>query len=224
NPKQFMRYTEELFRAMADGGEVLFAHIPWFNGMLFDDVTVEELSLEALTELERASRLNWQSVEPAIFGTLFERSLDPAKRSQLGAHYTSREDILLIVEPVLMQPLQREWEQIQEEAKPIREKYDEALKGSNRRLITTYGGQLEALRERMLKRLREIRVLDPACGSGNFLYVCLQRLMDMEKAVLNSDLFAGLTLPIPEVHPRQMYGIEKDPIAHALASIVVWIG
>src|SRR5690606_34253297 len=82
----------------------------------------------------------------------------------------------------------------------------------------------EAPRERMLKRLREIRVLDPACGSGNFLYVCLQRLMDMEKAVMNSDLFAGLTLPIPEVHPRQMYGIEKDPIAHALASIVVWIG
>src|SRR5690606_17223970 len=171
NPKQFMRYTEELFRAMADGGEVLFAHIPWFNGMLFDDVAVEELSLEALTELERASRLNWESVEPAIFGTLFERSLDPSKRSQLGAHYTSREDILLIVEPVLMQPLRREWAAIQEQARPIREKYEAALQGSNRRLITTYGSQLEAYRELMLSQLREMRVLDPACGSGNFLYI-----------------------------------------------------
>ena len=224
DPKRFVHYTEELFRAMADGGEVLFAHIPWFNGSLFDDVTVEALSLEALTELEKASRLNWVSVEPAIFGTLFERSLDPSKRSQLGAHYTSREDILLIVEPVLMQPLRREWAAIQEEARPIREKYEAALLGSNRRLVSTYSSQLEALRERMLHQLRETQVLDPACGSGNFLYISLQLLMDMEKEVIFSDLFTGMTQPFPAVHPRQMYGIEINPIAHALASIVVWIG
>ncbi|MBZ0298130.1 MAG: N-6 DNA methylase [Anaerolineae bacterium] len=224
DPTRFVRYTQDLFQAMADGGDVLFQRIPWFNGSLFDDVTVEELSLEALTELERASRLNWESVEPAIFGTLFERSLDPSKRSQLGAHYTSREDILLIVEPVLMQPLRREWDAIQEEARPIREKYEAALLGSNRRLITTYGSQLDALRERMLHPLREVRVLDPACGSGNFLYISLQLLMDLEKEVIFSDLFTGMTQPIPEVHPRQMYGIEINPIAHALASIVVWIG
>ena len=221
---RFERYTRELFQAMADGGELMFARIPYFNGTLFEDVQVEPLTLEALTELERASRLNWSAVEPAIFGTLFERSLDPGKRAQLGAHYTSREDILLIVEPVLMQPLRREWAAIQAEAAPIRARYDEALQGSNRRLITTYGGQLEALRQRMLTRLREMKVLDPACGSGNFLYVSLQLLMDMEKAVIHDPLFTGLSLPYPEVHPRQMYGIEKDPIAHALASIVVWIG
>src|SRR5690606_32512192 len=80
DPKRFVRYVEELFRAMADGGDVLLQRIPYFNGSLFEDVEVEELSLEALTELARAARLNWQSVEPAIFGTLFERSLDPAKR------------------------------------------------------------------------------------------------------------------------------------------------
>ena len=223
-PGRFTRYTEELFRAMADGGEVMFARIPYFNGTLFEDVRVEELSLEALTELEKASRLNWQSVEPAIFGTLFERSLDPAKRSQLGAHYTSREDILLIVEPVLMQPLRRQWEALRAEAAQIRPKYDEALKGSNQRQIRTYGDQLRRLRETMLERLRAVTVLDPACGSGNFLYVALQLLMDMEKAVIHDELFAGMQTPYPEVHPRQMYGIEKDPIAHALASIVVWIG
>lgn len=221
---RFVQYMQDLFRAMADGGDVLFARIPYFNGTLFDDVQVEELKFEALNALSRAAKLDWSSVEPAIFGTLFERSLDPAKRSQLGAHYTSREDILLIVDPVLMQPLEREWAAIRAEAAQIRPKYDEALRSSNRREQTLYQNQLQALRGRMLQRLREIKVLDPACGSGNFLYVALQRLMDMEKAVINDELFRGLVQAMPEVHPRQMYGIEKDPIAHALASIVVWIG
>ena len=63
--------------------------------------------------LARASPLDWASVEPAIFGTLFERSLDPSKRAQLGAHYTSRDDILLMVEPVLMAPLRRRWAAVQ---------------------------------------------------------------------------------------------------------------
>lgn len=224
--KQFVETTEYLFNAMADGGKIPFVNIqiPYFNGSLFDDVTVEELSTDALLALESASKLNWESVEPAIFGTLFERSLDPGKRAQLGAHYTSREDILLIVNPVLMRPLERQWEAIQAEAEPIREKFDKALESSNRRNQTTYSNQLTALREKMLKPLREISVLDPACGSGNFLYVALQRLMDMEKEVIKHSLFAGLPEPFPEVHPRQMYGIEINPIAHALASIVVWIG
>ncbi len=80
------------------------------------------------------------------------------------------------------------------------------------------------MRERILKRVRDTTVLDPACGSGNFLYVALQSLMDLEKAIIQHPLWAGLQMPAREVHPRQMYGIEKDPIAHALASIVVWIG
>jgi type II restriction/modification system DNA methylase subunit YeeA len=223
-PARFIRYTQELFRAMADGGEVMFARVPYFNGSLFDDVLVEELSADALGQLAKATRLNWESVEPAIFGTLFERSLDPAKRAQLGAHYTGRDDILLIVEPVLMAPLHRQWEAIMGEAAPIRAAYDAALLGTNRREIKTLGDKLEALRERMLAQLRTVKVLDPACGSGNFLYVSLQLLMQMEKQVINHELFTGLTRPFPEVHPRQMYGIEINPIAHALASIVVWIG
>ena len=80
------------------------------------------------------------------------------------------------------------------------------------------------MRESILKSIRETTVLDPACGSGNFLYVSLQLLMDLEKEVIQHPLWTGLQLPAPEVHPRQMYGIEIDPIAHALASIVVWIG
>ena len=80
------------------------------------------------------------------------------------------------------------------------------------------------LRERILSRIRETTVLDPACGSGNFLYVSLQELMELEKEVINHERWDGLQMPLPAVHPRQMFGIEKAPIAHALASIVVWIG
>jgi len=223
-PSDFVHYAEQLFIAMAEGSKFQYRDIPWFDGRLFEHVTVEELSAEALRALERASKLDWSAVEPAIFGTLFERSLDPAKRAQLGAHYTSREDILLIVEPVLMAPLRRAWEAIQAEAAPVREKYDDALSSGTRATITRFGNELLALRERMLDRLRSVTVLDPACGSGNFLYVALQLLKDLEKEVINHPLWLDLPLAFPEVHPRQLYGIEINPIAHDLASIVVWIG
>jgi very-short-patch-repair endonuclease len=220
-PSQFQPYMQALFKAMADGGDVLMQEVPWFNGALFSDVTAEPLVLEAIGELERACNLDWSSIEPSIFGTLFERSLDPSKRAQLGAHYTSREDILRIVEPVLMQPLRREWETIRAEAAQARAQLDAATTAKDKARHET---ALKTLREQMLKRLREIRVLDPACGSGNFLYVALQLLLDMEKAVITDPLFAGTTMPLPEVDPKQLYGIEKDEIAHDLASIVVWIG
>ena len=220
-PSVFQQYVRNLFVAMNNGGEVLMQDIPYFNGTLFQVVTVEELSAEALDGLAKAAALDWSDIEPSIFGTLFERSLDPSKRSQLGAHYTSREDILLIVEPVLMQPLRYHWETIQLKAAPIRERHDGAKTGRAR---TNARKQLLALRDDMLGRIRSTKVLDPACGSGNFLYVSLQLLMDMEKEVIHHALWQSFQLTTPEVHPRQMYGIEINPIAHALASIVVWIG
>ncbi len=220
-PSVFQQYVRNLFVAMNNGGEVLMQDIPYFNGTLFQVVTVEELSAEALDGLAKAAALDWSDIEPSIFGTLFERSLDPSKRSQLGAHYTSRDDILLIVEPVLMRPLRYHWETIQLKAAPIRERHDQAKTGRAR---TNARKQLLALRDDMLERIRTISVLDPACGSGNFLYVSLQLLMDMEKEVIHHALWRSFQLTTPEVHPRQMYGIEINPIAHALASIVVWIG
>ncbi|MYE79723.1 MAG: class I SAM-dependent DNA methyltransferase, partial [Chloroflexi bacterium] len=220
-PSVFQQYARKLFIAMNNGGEILMRDIPYFNGTLFDVVTVEDLSSEALDGLAQAAALDWSDIEPSIFGTLFERSLDPSKRSQLGAHYTSREDILLIVEPVLMQPLRYHWETIQLQAQPIRERHDRAKTGRAR---ANARKQLLDLRANMLERVRTITVLDPACGSGNFLYVALQLLMDMEKAVIDDKLWQGFQRATPEVHPRQMYGIELNPIAHALASIVVWIG
>lgn len=223
-PGDFVLYAHQLFEAMAQGGKVQFRDIRWFDGILFDDVVVEDLSAEALNALEKACQLDWSAIEPAIFGTLFERSLDPSKRAQLGAHYTSRDDILLIVEPVLMLPLRRAWKTIQAEAAPVREKYDAALKDGTRATITRFANDLLALREHMLDDLRTVTVLDPACGSGNFLYVSLQLLKDLEKEVIHHPLWLDLPLAIPEVHPRQLFGIEINPIAHDLASIVVWIG
>ncbi len=220
-PGAFKQYVQNLFVAMNEGGSMFMRDIPYFNGTLFKVVGVETLQVNAIEELAKAAKLNWESIEPSIFGTLFERSLDPNKRSQRGAHYTSREDILLIVEPVLMQPLRNEWMAVQSEAQPIRQRYDLAETG---RAKTSARNRLLALRERILKRIRETTVLDPACGSGNFLYVSLQLLMDLEKEVIHHPLWAGLQMATREVHPRQMYGIEIDPIAHALASIVVWIG
>ena len=220
-PSVFKQYVQNLFVAMNEGGNMFMRDIPYFNGALFKVVTVEELKQEALDELAAAAKLNWASIEPSIFGTLFERSLDPNKRSQRGAHYTSREDILLIVEPVLMQPLRYAWDTVQLEAAPIRERYDNARTG---RAKTNALSQLLAKRDEILARVRGTTVLDPACGSGNFLYVSLQLLMDLEKEIIYHPLWAGLQLAARQVHPRQMYGIEIDPIAQALASIVVWIG
>jgi len=120
-----------------------------------------------------------------------------------------------------MQPLIYKWETVQLEAANIREDYDKAQTGRARNAAVT---QLLELREGILSQIRETTVLDPACGSGNFLYVSLQLLMNLEKDVIEHKLWSGLQRAAPEVHPRQMYGIEKDPIAHALASIVVWIG
>ncbi|MCY4465872.1 MAG: N-6 DNA methylase [Chloroflexi bacterium] len=221
NPNIFTKYLQNLFAAMNDGGELMMRDIRYFNGTLFIYTHVEKLYQEELEALAKAAELNWQAIEPSIFGTLFERSLDPSKRAQLGAHYTSREDIELIVEPVLMQPLRYRWDTVQLEAQPIRERYDKARTGRARNAAAM---QLLELREEILVRIRGITVLDPACGSGNFLYVSLQMLMDMEKEVIDHELWAGLQRATPEVHPRQLYGIEINPIAHALASIVVWIG
>ena len=220
-PSVFKQYVQNLFVAMNEGGNLFMRDIPYFNGTLFNVVTVETLQPNAIEELSKAAKLNWASIEPSIFGTLFERSLDPNKRSQRGAHYTSRDDILLIVEPVLMQPLRYAWDTVQLEAAPIRERYDNAGTG---RAKSNARKQLLAKRDEILARIRGTTVLDPACGSGNFLYVSLQMLMDLEKEVVHHPLWAGLQMATREVHPRQMYGIEIDPIAHALASIVVWIG
>lgn len=219
NPQRVQDYLTQLFRAMSTGGEVLLEDVPRFNGGLFDGAEALPLSPEEITILYEAALLDWAEVEPAIFGTLFERSLDPEKRSQLGAHYTSRQDILRIVEPVVMQPLRRRWAEIRERAEAfLADPPADAKKAKAQRAKLVDGPIAE-----FLHHLHGLRVLDPACGSGNFLYVALQSLKDLEHEVVS---FAenvgapGLRL----LGPRQFLGIEINPFARELASMVVWIG
>ena len=219
-PDEFSRRLRLLFDAMAVGGSFGVEDIPHFNGGLFADDRVFALTFDDIDVLQRACRLSWASIEPAIFGTLFERSLDPAKRAQLGAHYTSRDDILLIVEPVLMAPLRREWAAIQEQAAQLIARRDAATRAARAKPQA----DLTKLLLGFSSKLAGVRVLDPACGSGNFLYVALKALLDLEKEVITYAAKAGLTTWLPQVKPEQLYGIEINAYAHELAQVVVWIG
>ncbi len=221
-PERFAQYAGELFTAMSAGGYFLLEDIPSFNGGLFADGDTLPLESAELGILAAASRLDWGSVEPAIFGTLFERSLDPAQRSQLGAHYTSREDILAVVEPVLMAPLRREWEAVRREAETLYDRQQEGGRSAARKR----GDQrkIEAGISGFVERMREVRVLDPACGSGNFLYVSLRQLLNLEKEVSAFAGKVGLNPFFPGVSPEQLHGIEMSPYAHELAQVSIWIG
>lgn len=223
-PDGFNRQLMGLFQAMAIGDFFGEHKINHFDGGLFDNAHVLPIDRSGLALLAGVTDLDWSSIEPSIFGTLFERSLDPSKRSQLGAHYTSREDILLIVEPVLMAPLRRKWQQVQAEARDLAEKRDNA---GSRAAASRYHNDLERLLRDFADELSAIRVLDPACGSANFLYVSLRQLLDLwkEVAVLGAEL--GLTMMSPLAgapSPVQLYGIEINPYAHELAQATIWIG
>lgn len=230
-PEEFNRRVRQLFDAMSHKeGSFGVEDIAYFNGGLFSDDVAIPLTGNELEVLSRAGRLDWASIEPAIFGTLFERSLDPAKRSQLGAHYTSKEDILLIVEPVLMEPLRRRWVEVQAQAEELVVKRDEELarlgrdQAYRRSFRTGYDQPLQALISKFLSEIATIRVLDPACGSGNFLYIALKSLLDLENQVMTFARSNGILVPSLSVYPSQLYGIEISPYAHELASVVVWIG
>jgi type II restriction/modification system DNA methylase subunit YeeA len=214
DPKRFGKLIGQLFGAMADGGDFGLEPIRHFNGDLFADSVVLDLTAWEIESVLSATRLDWCAVDPSIFGTLFERGMDPAKRSQLGAHYTSREDIEQLVEPVIMAPLRREWD-------GVRQAVDKVV-GKSR--TPRSREKASALLHEFHTRLQHIKVLDPACGSGNFLYVALQKLKDLEKEVSVFAEGCGLAGFLPLVGPWQLYGIETNPYAFDLAQTTVWIG
>lgn len=219
NPERVQEYLSQLFRAMATGGEVILEDVPHFNGGLFDGTDALPLTVDEIRILHEAALLDWAEVEPAIFGTLFERSLDPAKRSQLGAHYTSRDDILRIVEPVVMQPLRRRWQEVRGDAEAYLRDPPANPKVAAKQRRERVDGPITAF----LHDLHQLRVLDPACGSGNFLYIALQTLKDLENEVVTFAEQVG-TGGFRLIGPRQFHGIEINPFARELASMVVWIG
>jgi hypothetical protein len=220
NDKAFRQRLSELFSLMNTGGRLYLYPIPYFDGRLFEDSDVpDKITAQEIHILAELDALNWADVEPSIFGTLFERVLDPNQRRMLGAHYTSRADIELIVEPVLMDPLRREWAELKTTVQAyLVHAETRHVKEENQRQ------RLRSLLGRFHDRLATIRILDPACGSGNFLYVSLALLKALEKELIAFAAIHGITDLKSRVHPRQLHGIEISPYAVQLASIVIWIG
>ena len=281
----------ELFAKMHKGGLFGVEDIDWFNGGLFDSEDVLPLEVIDLKDIAKtADEHDWSEIDPAIFGTLFEQALKATReRPALGAHYTDREKILKIVDPVITRPLMAEWEEahseiaahmeevraadaaksalLQELAKTLTPNEAEGVialakvtrRRGERKTLDLFddlpaskrirgGGQaaLKKLRPRLNKlddagdveyaragarldafidRLSKFRVLDPACGSGNFLYVALHALHDIERRALNDSARLGLDVPqIPRVSVKQLRGIEIERYAAELARVTLWIG
>ena len=222
-PAQFEGYARRLFAAMAErGGEVDFTPVAWFNGGLFDDAAALPLEADDIALLHRVSALDWAEVDPSILGTLFERGLDPDKRSQLGAHYTSREMIERLIEPVVRRPLLAEWSGVQAQIAAALAAGNAAKAGSKAKRDAPR--RAETLFRGFLDRLRAFRVLDPACGSGNFLYLALLALKDLEHQAMVEAEAIGLQREFPQVGPEAVLGLEVNPYAAELARVSVWIG
>lgn len=238
NTDLFERMIGQLFVAMREeGGLFGTTPIPWFDGGLFSDDDVLPLGFYEIKDLLAASHLDWSAIEPSIFGTLFERGLDPARRKEMaslfdaqansietsaskdlfadiggkavGVHYTDADKIMKIVEPVVLQPLRAEWSE-------VKTKIAELQKNNEKEALKTY----LAFR----KRLGDYRVLDPACGSGNFLYLALRNLKDLDLLVQKEAVALGLPTDDQRVTPDAIIGIEVNPYAAELAQVTIWIG
>ena len=220
-PKNANLVLSEIWRAMNKGEYSIALHrgLRKFNGGLFKErkskqmeITLTHKQIELLIE---AAEYSWKDVEPAIFGTLLERALDKDVRHKLGAHYTPRSYVEQLVIPTVIDPLRREWNAVQA-------------------LVLEYmenGKSKEALKavRKFHEYLCEIRILDPACGSGNFLYVTFEHMKKLEGEVtaLLGDLGEKrkkLTLAGQVVDPSQFLGIEINPWAVSVAELVLWIG
>jgi hypothetical protein len=223
NPTTFKPQIEGLWQTMNTGGTFGFEQILQFNGSFFAQATAFELPAEQLRVLLGAAEKDWSLVEAAIFGTLLERALDTKERSRLGAHYTPRSYVERLVRPVVLDPLRQRWEL---EVEP-----------ELGRLLTLKEGQEEPTADQrrkaaaeirsFLTELRSLRVLDPACGSGNFLYVTLDLLKSLEAEAVRRlvDVTGSEQLNVLEqVNPSQFLGIEVNPRAAAIAELVIWIG
>jgi hypothetical protein len=216
-PEKFPPMVESLWNTMNTGGfsPSLCEHILRFNGGLFESVEALPLNAAQFNRLCEAAKFDWKDVEPAIFGTLLERALNPQERHKLGAHYTPRAYVERLVIPTVIEPLRDDWRDVQMAALTLQRagKMDDAIdlvKGFHRRLCS-------------------ISILDPACGSGNFLYVALEHLKRLEGEVVEAleqfgEFQQGLRETGATVDPHQLKGIELNPRAAAITDLVLWIG
>lgn len=226
NSQTFKPDVEALWRAMNEGTSFGFhGQLLRFNGGLFAQPQAFALSADQLEILLTAAKRDWRNVEPAIFGTLLERALDKKERSKLGAHYTPRAYVERLVRPVIIEPLQEKWQLIQGEVETLLEE-EEAAKSTAAK--TKKRNEAADILNDFLKELQSIKVLDPACGSGNFLYVTMDLLKTLELEVLNRlGTVLGssqLRLDFAQINPSQFLGIEINPRAAEIADLVIWIG
>ena len=225
NPDRFKRGAETLFAEMNHGGLFGTQTIDHFNGELFAHVPDVTLNTAALERLAEAAEKNWSNIEPSIFGTLFERALGlTEERAPLGAHYTGEADIRRVVQPVILDHLQREWAAVRAQIDGLQHEQDvgarhaSPLRGASTADCASH--RLQAFR----RRLASVTVLDPACGSGNFLYVTLKALLDLERQAIDCQTALGAAPGPPLVNPAQMMGLEVNEYAAQLAKTALWIG
>ena len=208
----------KLFAAMQQktGGEYGDHDIAWFNGGLFKTIDVPVLTADDLSALYAASaNMDWRAIDPTIFGTLFERGLDPAARAPLGAHYTDTGTIAKLIYPLITEPLLAKWQTV----KAI------IAAGQGKGPRTKEYKTARAAYQGFLLLLHLFQVLDPACGSGNFLYLALKALRDLEKQVRIEARELGLEAELlMQTGPHNIRGIEINEFAAELARVTVWIG
>lgn len=211
--KRFHLAANDFFGTMDIGGysPAIQEDIKKFNGGLFHETISVEITEDELELLDKAARRDWHAVEPAIFGTLLEQALSERERSKLGAHYTPRAYVERLVVPTIIEPLREDWENVQSDA------IGKLLDGDEK-------GAREAVKK-FHDILCDTRVLDPACGTGNFLYVSMELMKRLEGEVLDFLKELGETTePLRTVDPHQFLGIELNPRAVPITDLVLWIG
>lgn len=264
-PERFKAAVENLWMLMDKGGydSGELVDIKRFNGGLFAKATALALDKAQIQMLLNAARADWRYVEPAIFGTLLERALNPKERHKLGAHYTPRAYVERLVLPTVLEPLRQQWRDVQTAVTVLLAEYQKSLekaeKASQRMVLPVVNDEpaptsLDLSGQRKAKKTKKVptadeslktaaigevrafhthlcslRILDPACGSGNFLYVTLEHLKRLEGEVLNTlaglgDAQGSLEMEGVSVNPQQFLGLEVNPRAAAIAEMVLWIG
>ena len=222
-PDRVGQVLTSLWKTMDEGGSFGADLVRRFNGHFFKSVEALPLQTEDVTLLIDAAAFDWSRVEPSIFGTLLVRALDPAERHRLGAEYTPREYIERLVEPTVVEPIRDRWTAVQAHVLQITDDTDKKAP------------RIKKDRQQAVKELldfhawmRGLRFLDPACGSGNFLYVTMAAVKRVEVEVIREiERVRGKEQAeaiLEEVHPRQFHGIEVKPWAREIAELTLWIG
>jgi len=235
---------------------LLFKEIACFNGGLFENTSALPLTAAQLAMLTDAAATDWSAVEPSIFGTLLTRALDPRERHKLGAEYTPRSYVERLIRPTIIGPLRDEWDAVRVAAATLHGEADRAedkadqVEADAKAKMTAgaaadakqLGAEAADLRKAAKKtdaealqqviafhrHLCKLRILDPACGTANFLYVTMEHMKRLEAevleliAALGGD--AGMEMHGFRVRPEQFIGLELNKQAVAIAQLVLWIG